>query len=171
MFPDALFHFNSNSFGTVVGAPIDNDKNGLRKALSIFLSRKPHVAIINPTSYEKTLINEVAEHLNEEKDYKYNDSYIFSSDSKYRNVLEKLIPMVEKLECFERPLSITYIIIGDIEKGTNNPMFHAVFDKYFEGDPIIPYDIAEREKKYPLIHREYKKEIKEYKILYKNLRK
>ena len=169
LFPDVLFHFNHRSFGTVVGAPGDNDKKGLRKALSIFLSRKPHIAIINPTSYEKTLINKAAEHLNEEKDYKYNDSYIFSSDSKYRNVLEKLIPMVEKLECFERPLSITYIIIGDIEKGTNNPMFHAVFDKYFEGDPIIPYDIAEREKKYPLIHREYKKEIEEYKALYRGL--
>ena len=58
LFPDALFHFNSNSFGTVVGASGDNDKNGLRKALSFFLSRKPHVAIINPTSYQKTLIRD-----------------------------------------------------------------------------------------------------------------
>lgn len=168
LFPDVLFHFSEESFGTVVGVSDDNDKNGLRIALSIFLSRKPHIAIINPTGYEKTLINEAAEHLNEEKDYKYNDSFIFSSDSKYRSVLEKLIPMVEKLECFERPLSITYIIIEDIEEGTKIDMFHDVFDKYYNGDSIIPYDIAEREKKFSLIHQEYKKEIEEYKSWYKD---
>ncbi len=171
LFPDVLFHFSEESFGTVVGVSDDNDKNGLRIALSIFLSRKPHIAIINPTSYEKTLINEAAEHLNEEKDYKCNDSFIFSSDSGYRSVLEKLIPMVEKLEGFELPLSITYIIIEDIEEGTKIDMFHDVFDKYFGGDPIIPYDIAERERKFPLIHQEYNKEIEEYKIIYEELQK
>lgn len=107
-------------------------------------------------------------HLYEDQDCKYSDSLIFPTDSKYRSLFKKLIPMVEKLKCFERPLLITYIIIENIEEGTKIDMFHDVFDKYFNGDPIIPYDIAERENKFPLIHREYKKEIEEFKIKYKN---
>lgn len=168
LFPDALFHFCIKSFENIADVSTYNIEDDIRNGISLFFSRKPNVAIINPQNFRNHIKNILLEFINNNQDYKYLDSFIFSSDSKYRSVLEELIRRVEKIMYYYE-LPLTYIIIEDTETGTNDPMFHAVFDKFFNGDPIIPYDIAERENKFPLIHQEYKKEIEEYKALYRAL--
>ena len=170
LFPDTLFHFNIESFEYIADVSNYHKEDDIRKGISLFFSRKPNVAIINLQNFKNHIKNILLEFINNNQDYKYLDSFIFSSDSKYRSVLEELIRRVEKIKYYYE-LPLTYIIIEDIKEGTKIDMFHDVFDKYFGGNPIIPYDIAERERKFPLIHQEYNKEIEEYKIIYEKLQK
>ena len=57
----------------------------------------------------------------------------------------------------------TTIHIKRIKKKTiQDTIFDDIFDKYMNRDPIIPYNMADRKQKFPLVFREYSKIIEHY---------
>lgn len=167
MFPDTLFHFSIESFGYHVGLSNYTSEDNFRNDLSTYLSKHPHFVLkIRNKNYRGVdpIMIKVASFLVGKADYD-NGIHYYSYNLENKSLLKQLTEMIKD----ETSLSDSdfYIFLEDIEKGENNSMIHAVFDKYLDGDPIIPYDITQRKKKYPLIYKEYESEIKEREIMYK----
>ena len=157
LFPDELFHFSINYVGRVV--PTDKE---IKFKLSDLFSQKRNFSILLFNDPQKEISDALVAY-SQGQGHWYGKHFIYTPQPERKQLFEALIPKVKGVLGVE---ALSYIIIKDIEQGANIPMFDAVFDKYLNGDPIIPYDTAERANKFQLIHQEYKKEIEEYKKRY-----
>ena len=93
----------------------------------------------------------------------YNDKTIIVQNTNYLSLLHDIIDFIDGID-----YDVEYIVIEDVTKDTSNPdpELEEIFQRYLGDDPLIPYDLEERKKKYPLIFQDFPEEIEYYRKIY-----
>ena len=99
----------------------------------------------------------------------YENNVIMTNNPNYTQLFNSLLDSISaqfKLKGYHIPRSY---YIEEIEVNENEdiiPELEEIFQKYLGDDPLIPYDLEERKKKFPLIFQDFPDEIEYYRKKY-----
>ena len=101
----------------------------------------------------------------------YKECIILAKNTNDLNIFDYIIDFLLSGPFIMDPF---YFFIEEInvnETSSSIPELDNVFEKYLGNDPLIPYNLKERKKKFPLIHNEFPDEIEYYRKIYQEKNK